>query len=128
MKLSRQDAKKWELFVTNWHPARVNQWAGRHWSAKHRLRTSDYEILRWDSNSEEVPLAQGKRRVSLEIVLGPRQRAGDPDAYWKLLLDNLKHLGLIRDDSREWLELGTVTFRRGPQRATAITLEDVGPT
>jgi len=89
------------------------------------MRSNDYAILRYDSRSEKVPKAQGKRRVSLEIVLGPRQRGGDPDSYWKLLLDNLKHLGLIRDDNKEWVELGPVTFSRGPQRATAITLEDL---
>ena len=36
-----------------------------------------------------IPRATGRRRVSLHIVLAPRQRAGDPDAFWKSTLDAL---------------------------------------
>lgn len=72
-----------------------------------------------------VPKAAGKRRVKLTIVLGPRQRGGDPDAYWKSTLDALARAGLILDDNRQGVELASVAYERGTRKATVIGLTDV---
>ena len=113
------------LTVPNWHPVRLNQFIGRHWAVKHRLKKSDRVLLGWYAKIEGIPPATGKRRVSLVITLAPRHRAADPDAYWKSALDALTAAGLLVDDSPRWCELGAVEFRRGADRQTEIVLEDL---
>jgi hypothetical protein len=116
---------RYVLTVPGWLPARVNQWDGRHWARRHRLKRSDRELVAVYSRQVGIPQAAGRRRVSLVLTLGPRQRAGDPDAYWKSALDALVACRLLVDDSRQQLQLGTVTFRRGPARQTRIVLQDL---
>ena len=113
-----------EITIDGWHPARLNQWDGRHWAVRSKAKAVDRDVIALACRTTGVPVATGKRRVSLGIILGPRQRGGDPDAYWKSLLDALKHAGSILDDRKECLELGPVTYSRGPRKATVITLED----
>jgi Holliday junction resolvase RusA-like endonuclease len=112
------------LAIPNWIPATLNQWDGRHWSVRARLKKADRDLVAWYAREQEIPKATGKRRVSLEIVLGPRGRKSDPDAYWKSVLDALVSCQALLDDSAKWVELGQVTFSRGP-RGSAITLEDL---
>jgi hypothetical protein len=118
------ERKSYTLTVPNWQPARLNQFVGRHWSSGHRLKKSDRILLAGYAMAAAIPPASGKRRVSLEITLSPRQRAGDPDAYWKSVLDGLVAARLLIDDNRQHVELGTVAFRRGDGRQTTIILED----
>jgi hypothetical protein len=113
------------LIIPNWHPATLNSWDGRHWSVRARAKRIDRELLGWHARAAGIPPAKGKRRVSLVIVLAPRQRGGDPDCYWKSLLDSLVAAGLLTDDNRLGCELGTVRFVRGPRRQTEIRLRDV---
>lgn len=117
------------LTIDNWQPARLNQLLSGHWSKRARLKRQDRDTVFLAASKgileDGLRFALGKRRVSLEITLAPRQRAGDPDAYWKSLLDALVHAGLLLDDNRQGVELGPVTFIRGPRRATTITLEDL---
>jgi hypothetical protein len=112
------------LTIPNWQPATVNQLLvgvrGRI-----RLKKQDRELVGWYARAAGIPRATTPRRVSLRITLGPRQRAADPDAHWKSLLDALVCAGLLVDDSRKWVQLGAVVFERGPARSTAIVLEDV---
>jgi hypothetical protein len=112
------------LVIDNWHPATLNQLLAGRWHA-YKLKKADKKLLGFCLLESPIPKARGKRRVSLEITLAPRQRAADPDAYWKSLLDALKSHGLVRDDSRTWCELGGVTFARGERKSTTIVLEDV---
>lgn len=72
-----------------------------------------------------VPKAAGRRRVSLLVVLGPRQRGADPDAYFKALGDALVSAGAVVDDSRHWIEWGPVTYERGAEPGCVLTLEDI---
>ena len=113
------------LVIPKWHPARINQWEGRHWTVKARLKKSDQEIVWTYSRLAGLPTAEGKRRVRLTIVLGPRQRGGDPDAYWKSLLDALVCAGQLVDDSRQWVTTCPVKYERSAERATRIELEDL---
>jgi Holliday junction resolvase RusA-like endonuclease len=113
------------LIIPNWHPAKITAWDGRHWRTKHRLKKADREMIGTYSMLAAIPPATGKRRVSLVITLAPRQRAGDPDAYFKSLNDALVHARLLIDDNRQHVELGTVEFCRGRARVTEIVLEDL---
>jgi hypothetical protein len=114
----------YRLTVPDWHPAKLNQLLG-HWAQRHRLKRGDRQLVWYYARLAGIPPAVLPRRVSLRITLGPRERAGDPDSYWKSLLDSLVHCGLLLDDNRQGVELGTVEFHRGQERATEITLEDL---
>jgi hypothetical protein len=76
-----------------------------------------------------IPKAVGKRRVDLEIILKPKQRGGDVDAYNKSLLDGLVRCGLLVDDNRQHVELSQPTYSRGTEKdwGARIVLEDVSP-
>ena len=66
--------------------------------------------------------------MSLRIVLGPRCRQPDRDAFDKALLDALVRAGLLLDDGDRGLAgRVSVTFARGPRKATHIVLADAGP-
>lgn len=119
------DGARWSVRIDAWHPAKLNDWDGRHWSVRARAKRHDRDLVAACVLGAGVPKAQGKRRVSVEIVLGPRQRGGDPDAYWKSLLDALVACGALDDDSKERVVLGEVSYSRGPVKATVIQLEDV---
>lgn len=121
----RAAMRRWYVRIDRWHPAKLNQWDGRHWAVRARLKKADANLVAVCCAGAGVAKATGKRRVCLEIVLGPRQRGGDVDAYWKSTLDALKHAGAIVDDSKELVVLGEVCYSRGPVKATVIVLEDV---
>lgn len=113
--------------IPRWHPARLNQLLNSHWGLRSKLKKQDRAIVAGHAGGfrSMATKATGRRRVSLVITLAPRQRGGDPDAYWKSLLDALVKNGLLIDDSRTWCELGPVEYRRGAEMATTIILEDV---
>jgi hypothetical protein len=113
------------LTISRWHPAKLNEWHGAHWSRRARLKRFDREIVGLFAKLAGIPVARGKRRVSLRLTLAPGQRAGDPDAYWKSLLDSLVHCRLLLDDNAKSLELGQVSFTRGAVPETEIVLEEI---
>lgn len=114
----------WQVHIPDFHPARLNQLLGHHYR-RGRLKRDDAMLVAHHLVQARVPRATGKRRVSLRLTLAPRQRAGDPDAYWKSLLDALVRCGALVDDNRHWCELGPVTFERGTRLETVIILEEV---
>jgi len=102
------------LVVPRWHPPLCNHWRGRHWSSAHKLRKQAVQLLGSYAMQPRVPQATGRRRLSVEIVLAPRQRQPDADAYDKLLLDSLVGAGLLVDDGARGLAGRVeVSFRRG---------------
>jgi Holliday junction resolvase RusA-like endonuclease len=102
-----------DIFIERWHPAKLNELMGGHWSKGHRLKKRDREMV-WAYSQGEAK-ATGKRRVELTIILKPKQRAADPDAQWKSPLDALKHAGMIVDDNRQGVELMPVVYLRGTE-------------
>jgi hypothetical protein len=104
-------------------PVLLNQLLHCHWAVAAKRKKAWTRTI--GLFSDNVPRAAGKRRVSLVVTLPPRGRKFDPDAPWKALLDALVRLGLLVDDSPKWVELGSVTFERGPSKATTIILEDI---
>jgi hypothetical protein len=114
---------KHTILIRYWHPLKLNALMGRHPMVIHRLKQADYERVAYCY--QLFPKARYKRRVSLTIILGPRQRGGDPDSYLKVLGDGLVQCGQLVDDSAKWVEWAPVQFRRGPEMGTEICLEDL---
>jgi Holliday junction resolvase RusA-like endonuclease len=104
--------------------ARLNQLLSNRWAAA-RLKKADRGLIALASRG--APPATGKRRVRLTVVLGPRQRAGDPDCYQKSLGDALVHAKMLVDDNRQGVEWAPVAFERGDAPGMVIVLEDIGP-
>src|SRR5579862_9569380 len=75
-----------KIVVPNWHPARLNQWDGRHWSVRAKLKKEDRTLVTIYARHYEIPTADRRRRVSLHIVMAKGQRRCDPDAFWKSTL------------------------------------------
>jgi hypothetical protein len=119
----KRPATRQRLVIPGWVPARLNTLVGC-WQRRHRLKRADREMVGTYARLARIPPATLPRRVSLTIVLGPGERAGDPDAYFKSVLDALTACGLLVDDNRQGVELGDVRFERG-ERATVIHLEDL---
>lgn len=111
--------------IPGWHPARVNELYDRHFWNKAKLKKRDRETVALAKHACRIPEAVGKRRVHVTIVLGPRMRGGDVDAYWKSLLDALVHCGLLIDDRAAYVELTPVKFDRGQEKSTVVGLEDI---
>jgi hypothetical protein len=110
--------------IPNWLPARANEFIGRHWAAKYKLRKADDEVVAAYCLAAGVPPAAGQRRVSLEITLGPRMRC-DADCFWKSTLDALVACGALVDDDSKYCVLGPVNIDRDYEMATVIELEDL---
>ena len=117
---------RWVVTILNFHPCPLNKLIGCHWAVAHARKMADQRRIAEEMALAGVPEAvRVRRRVSLRVVLGPRQRAFDPDAPWKSLLDALVACRRLVNDSRQWMELGTIEFERGKARATVLVIEDV---
>lgn len=114
----------YKLRIDSWHPARLNQLM-RGWRTAHRLKKVDRNLISSYCIINRIPLANGPREVGITITLGPRQRAADPDAYWKSALDALVNANMLIDDNRQYCRCLPVEFERGTERATLITLRDL---
>ncbi len=116
--------KSWLVAIAGWHPARLNHLMRGHWSNGHRLKRLDKNLVALSVLGAGVPRAEDRRKVELTIVLGPRMRGGDPDAYWKSLLDALVACGALKGDSKEWVEYEQPTYARSAQHATLIQITE----
>ena len=113
------------ITIPDWHPTPLNKLLGGHWAKGSRLKKIDRGIVAAHALMARIPPATGKRRLQLRIVLGPKQRACDSDAYFKSLCDALVHCKLLLDDNRQNVELAPVLFDRADRRRTEIVLQDV---
>lgn len=118
-----ETATCYRIVIPGWHPARINQMIGHAWPVIARLKRVDRNLVL--AYSLPFPRARGPRSVKLILTLVPRQRAADPDAYWKSCLDGLVQAGQLIDDSRKWCRLEPVEFMRGTERSTTIELRDL---
>jgi len=110
-------------------PPSMNQVMRMHWAERRRLRST----LQWeltaalaDGGTKLPPLLFGKtaprRRVIVHVY---RPRRLDPDnAGPKILLDAMRDIGLIRNDSPRWLLLEVVQFIERTNCRTEIYIED----
>ncbi len=115
----------WEIAIPGWSPTPLNKLLGVHWGTRSKRKRGDRETVSRAVAQLGVPPAQGKRRVSLRITLPKGKRRTDPDSLWKTLLDAAKHAKLIRDDTADLVEMGTVAYERGENLKTIILIEDV---
>jgi Holliday junction resolvase RusA-like endonuclease len=90
-----------------------NQWNGRHWRVKHRI-SQEWEqelgwmALQWLREQREIAATSRMRlTVTREVPSGRNYIRDDDNLRFcvKPLLDAVKRLGLIKNDSRKWLEL-----------------------
>ena len=109
--------------ITDWHPVKLNDLIGRHWGVVKARKDKDKLTVFYASIN--TPKAEGKRRVTVTITLGPRQHGADPDAYFKGLGDSLQYAGMLRNDNKESVEWAPVEYVRGERMATTIKLEDI---
>jgi hypothetical protein len=116
---------RWTIHLPGFHPTKLNQLLTSHWATAGRLKKRDLRTIQKALWVYPVPMAKGKRRLTLIITLGKGERGADPDAFFKVVCDSLVHLGLLVDDNRQGVELSPVVFERGAERATTIILEDL---
>lgn len=114
----------WTLDISGWHPAPLNTLLGHKMKA-HRLKARDRKIIGDAVMAYRVLPADCKRRVTLTLVYAPGERAVDPDASWKSLLDALVASGALRNDSSRWVSYDEPIVLRGEERRCIITLQDV---
>ncbi len=116
----------WTLELPGFVPASLNKIMRGHWSNGYRLKKHDADVILRAVRAYGVPNATGRRRVSLLIVLPPRQRAFDGDNVLKSTLDALTHAGALRNDSPAWVVWTPPVYARGPALTTFITLQEDG--
>ena len=112
------------ITIPNWRPSRDNELEQGHWRTKHKLKSADATMIATYAKAADIPKATGKRRVSLQITLGYRQRKADPLAYCKSLLDALKRCGMLIDDSGKFMEWGGCEYNRNGEARTTIILDE----
>jgi Holliday junction resolvase RusA-like endonuclease len=115
------------LEIPRWHPATVNQLL-RSVRGRIRLKKLDRQMIWSYCRLQQIPPAQGKRRVTLTIVLAQHQRGADPDpdSYFKSLGDACVHAHLLINDSHLYVEWAPVKYERSPAGwGSRIMFEDV---
>jgi hypothetical protein len=114
------------LTVLGWTPAPLNQLDRNRWT-RSKLKSHDRKVVGCAQHLVGIPPAEGRRSVSLQLVIPPGERRCDPDAYWKSTLDALVHAKLLVNDSPKWVKHGAVGYARDHTRATRIILHDITP-
>jgi hypothetical protein len=116
-------ARRYEVTIPEWIPARLNVLKASHWAVERKLKFADACVI--GGELRRAGVTRGKRRVGLVIVLGPRMRGGDPDAYNKSFLDGLVRCGALVDDNRQGVEILPIRFERQSVMGTRVIIEDL---
>jgi Holliday junction resolvase RusA-like endonuclease len=112
-------------------PTSTNQLERMHWAVKKRLRSQ----LQWeltaalaDVGRKLPPLLYGKaapkRRVTITAYRPRRLDQDNATGGCKVLLDAMRDIGLIRNDSPKWLELVVNQAIEKRDCRTEILIED----
>jgi len=111
----------WNLRVIEDAPPSANVFLRMHWTARMKLKRL-WAWLVLEAGAREVPLADGKRCVKVEVRSKGKR---DPQNSWtpvdKLIVDNLVRCGALKDDSAEWCDLRVITIQGEPR--TRIRIE-----
>jgi hypothetical protein len=116
------------LWIPDWCPALINEWEGRHWGIKAKLKKSDREIVGFYFSESGMRKASGPRRLSIKLILAKGKRLPDSDAPLKSARDSLKQCGAILDDTPALCYQGPVEYARALldcQPGTMMLLEDL---
>ncbi|MCE9567651.1 MAG: hypothetical protein K8U57_37090 [Planctomycetes bacterium] len=118
---------KYVIEIPRWHPQTVNQLYGthQHWGYKRKQKKLDRAMVTHYVGQAKVPPQERKRRVTLTIVLAPKKRGADVDAYWKSCLDALVGCSALAGDSSKWVELAPVQYERAEAWGCKIELLDL---
>jgi hypothetical protein len=117
--------RRQEITILGWQPYRLNEFIDRHWYVAGKMKFEVATRLSEELRNAGFYAATGRRRVTVVIIKGPRQRSGDTDAYWKSLLDGLERCKAIRGDTMEWIKPVREDDERGPVKGIRIILEDI---
>jgi Holliday junction resolvase RusA-like endonuclease len=111
----------------------TNKLVKMHWAAKKRLRSNAaWSIVAAAANagSELPPAEQGPPEIRMRVHLTIcRRRRFDPDNVHggiKILLDAMRDLALIKNDSPKWLDL-KVDQKLEPDKALERTEVEIDP-
>jgi Holliday junction resolvase RusA-like endonuclease len=112
--------------IPDWLPPTVNQLTRGKLRHRIRLGKACRNMVAVYAYAAGVTPAEGKRRVTIRLFLGPQRKGADSDGYWKAILDSLVSARVLRDDSRHWCELAPVEFvEHSAADATTIIVEDI---
>lgn len=97
-------------------PPSANKYQRMHWAVKKKLRTRFHaELFVASLESGKFGYPHAKMRVQINVhSKGATARRLDPDNLWggcKPLIDAMRDVGLIRNDSPKWLDLGVSEIR-----------------
>ena len=110
-------------------PLSGNKYARTHWANRARELREITNELGWLANAERIPAATGKRWVRITLHKSMRSRVTDDpanrDSRAKNILDACVKLGLLVDDSDQWLEwAGVIEGERMAQVCTVVTISE----
>lgn len=114
-----------QLTFTGWQPCKLNTLINLHWAERGRRKVADYQVVATTAFQQGLTRANGKRRVSLIIRHRKGVKPVDPDSYWKVIADALVKCGLLKDDSGEWMESGSVSYEVAKEKGLVVVLEDL---
>ncbi len=115
----------YKLRITRWLPTSLNRLMRGSYHVQAKRKRIDCNMVCGYCIQNRIPRAQGRRRVDLCLTLQGRDKEHDDDNCWKNLLDNLVTAGMLIDDCRQYCQRGEVTYERGVERGTLITLTDL---
>jgi hypothetical protein len=116
-------SNEYRLVIHDWLPCKNKRLEAAPWPFCQRLREADAQRLIHEARQANVPKANGKRRVSLHLILGARHCYDmNPEDYRDSLLAGLERAGLILDSASA--DLAPITIQRGRRRKTIISLLD----
>lgn len=107
----------------------LNETSRMHWAVKGRHKRSWLALLRIAAGANRESLrASGRRHVLIERA-GSRKLDYDNlvGGAKEVIVDNLRTMGLLVDDTDEWVKIEAVNIKRyGEKPYTRITLTDIG--
>lgn len=113
------------LSLDGWLPVNLNTLMRMHRHARSKALHADAQVIGAEAHSQGLVKAAGRRRVGMLIRYARGKTPVDPDAYFKSVLDALRKCGLLLEDNRHAVELGSVSYEEAPRKGLVITLEDL---
>lgn len=115
------------LMISHWTPTPLNKLMRNRWVC-YRHKKRDLEMVWGCALQERIPVAKGKRRVEMLVMLKPStRRKPDPDSLFKSTLDALVGSRMLIDDSDKWCEWTMPKLEKGTKEVwgTRLVLTDI---